>query len=168
MKLTKPLVLALAATAVGTSLLGAGIVSAAQGTDHADPMSSLVDAIAAKFNLDRSAVQQVVDDQHAAMEQEREQSQADRLSAAVADGTLTQAQADAITAKQAELKAAMESSKDMTETERRDAMKAQFDDLKAWASENGIPDRFVPFGPGRGHGPGERGGMMPPAPKPAA
>ncbi len=173
MKFNKPLAIALTATAVGAAgLLGAGAAFAAQSSDHADPMGSLVDAIATKFNLDRSAVQQVVDDQHAAMEQQHQQQFADRLKQAVADGTLTQDQADKLTAKQAEVQAFLDSLKNKAEDERRTAMKTEFDSLRTWAQDNGIPGGFLPFGPRGMHGHGPHGstddGQQLPAPAPSA
>ena len=81
----------------------------------------------------------------------------DRLAQAVKDGKLTQAQADKITAKMAEMKTFMESQKDKTKEERKTAMEAKRDELKKWAEDNDIPEGYMPMGHGgpggRGHGP---------------
>jgi hypothetical protein len=140
-----------------------------------NPMSGLITAIAEKFGLNVSDVQQVFDEQQTKMQAERETQQAEtetnaqeefasRLSKAVTDGKLTQAQADLITAKKAELDAARESQKtdmkSMTDEERQAAMetmKTQMDSLKQWATDNSIPEEYIPLLGGMG-GRGGRGG----------
>ncbi len=122
----------------------------------ADHMANLVKAIAEKFGLNQTEVQQVFDDQHAQMQQQHKADEATRLSQAVTDGKLTQDQADKITAKRAELDAQRESDKakfdSMTDSERQAAMKTKMDELKQWATDNNIPAGYLPFGGGRGHG----------------
>lgn len=161
MKVNRTLLAALTVAAVGASAIGmSGIANAAQGATATNPMSGLVNAIATKFNLNPSDVQQVFDDQRAKMEVEHQQTMADRISAAVTAGTITQAQADAITAKQAEMKAFMDTLQDKTPEERQAAMKTQMDSLREWVTTNNIPRELLPFGPG-GHGGrwGGHGGM---------
>ena len=135
-------------------LASAASVSAATDTSKSgDPMSSLVDKIASKFNLDKSKVQAVFDEDRAAHQAERQQEMKDRLATAVKDGKLTQAQADMITAKQAEMKTFMDSLKGKTGDERHQAMEAKRDELKKWASESNIPQEYLgPAGHGRGPG----------------
>ncbi len=140
--------LGLAAGAVGAN--------AAMNVNPANPMADIVSAIASKFNLKTEDVQKVFDEHHATMQSEHAARATDRLKQAVTDGKLTQAQADAIAAKHAEMKAMRDSLKDKTETERHEAMKAQMESLKQWAADNDIPKNFMmPFGPGKGRG--ERG-----------
>ncbi len=143
--------------AVIVGIAGPGIAAstyAASTPGSANPGSKLITAIAQRFNLKESDVQQVFNDQHTQMQAAREQQEADRLTQAVKDGKLTQAQADAITAKQAEMKAAMESLKGKTPAERQVAMKTQIESLKKWATDNKIPQKFFPLsgGPRMGHG----------------
>lgn len=119
-------------------------------TAHTNRISSLIQTIAQKFNLNQSDVQQVFDDQKTQMEAEHQQREADRLSQAVTDGKLTQDQADKISAKEKEL-----------EANRHAAIQQQITDLKQWATDNGIPQEFMPFGGPGGHrgGPGMFGHM---------
>ncbi|HRH31664.1 MAG TPA: hypothetical protein PK950_03280 [Candidatus Paceibacterota bacterium] len=145
--------------ALGLVFAGAGVSKAANATAGAgagNPMSSLVNAIATKFNLSTTDVQAVFDEQRAQMEKEHEQAFADRLKQAVASGKITQDQADKITAKKAELESLRSSMEGKTEDEKRAAMKTQMDSLKNWATENNIPADFMMFGMkiegGKGHG----------------
>lgn len=69
----KQLIAASVATVIGVTGLGAGVAHAATSSEENDgPMSSLVGAIATKFNLDKSEVQQVFDEQRETIEKERE------------------------------------------------------------------------------------------------
>lgn len=159
----KILAIAGIATTIGLAGLGAGVAHAAatstnDNTNH--PMSKLVDAIATKFNLDKSQVQQVFDDQKAAMDAERDDQVKDELAQLVKDGKLTQTQADAITAKRAELEKNREANrdtmKDKTASERKTAMEAERTALEQWAKDNGIDTQYLKYV--FGHGPGGPGG----------
>lgn len=145
-------------------------------TGFDNPMSKLVTAIAQRFNLNVSDVQQVFDEQKAQMDAQREEQRTQmeaqreqiftgRINQAVTDGKLTQDQAAKILAKKAELEAQKTSLEGKTKEERRTAMttmKEQMDSLKQWATDNNIPQEYLPFlgfGMGRGHGgPGGPGG----------
>lgn len=145
--------------ALGLVFAGTSSARAANANGGTNPMSNLVQAIATKFNLNTSDVQAVFDEQRAQMEKEHEQMFADRLKQAVADGKLTQDQADKITAKKAELEALRTSLSGKTEDEKRAAMKTQVDALKTWATENNIPAEFMMFGGfGGGHHMGDMKG----------
>jgi len=148
----KSLLVAGAVAATGIASLGAaGAASAATNSKGPD---ALIDKLATKFNLNKDEVKAVFEEERAVHQAEREQAMKDRLSQAVKDGKLTQAQADKITAKMAEMKAFHESLKDKTKEERKTAMDAKRDELKKWAEDNDIPAGFFPMGgPGRGHGP---------------
>lgn len=160
----KPLVIAGLVATIGLAGLGAGVAHAATSSSDSDnPMTSLVDAIATKFNLDKTQVQQVFDDQHAQMEAEREQAVKDELAELVKDGKITQAQSDAITAKRAELQkereANRDSFKDKTAEERKTEMEAKRTEIEQWAKDNGIDTQYLKYV--FGHGPGGRGGHGP-------
>lgn len=84
------------------------------------------------------------------------------LTQAVTDGKLTQAQADLITAKHAEIKTFLDSLQGKTAAERTAALTAQVATWKAWASSNNIPDAFFRIPEARGEmmkGPGPMGGQ---------
>ncbi|MCC2631113.1 MAG: hypothetical protein K0S38_922, partial [Candidatus Paceibacter sp.] len=98
---------AIAAVLVGASAIGAGVINAQVAGPTTNPMSSLVTAIATKFNLNAADVQVVFNETMQAEHTERaaqmQQLQTTRLATAVREGKLTQAQADLITSKTAEL-----------------------------------------------------------------
>jgi len=148
MKVRKGLLAALTVATIGAGVVGAGTVAAAQATTASEsPMSSLVSAIATKFNLNPSEVQQVFDEHRTEMRDERHQAMADRVAAAVTKGTITQEQADKITAKMQEMKGFMDTLRDKTPEERRAAMKTQLVNLKEWVATNNIPLSALPLGP---------------------
>ncbi len=147
--------IAISATAfMGVATLGVSALYAAQTpvTPRADRMSGLVQALATKFQLNATDVQQVFDQQHQEMQQKM-------LDKAVTDGKLTQAQADLVKVKQVEMKAAFERMKTLPEAERKTEMKAQHEAFKAWLKTNNIPEASMRFMQGPGHG-GKHGGMM--------
>lgn len=146
----------LAGTTTG-ALATAGVVRAATDSSQS-PESSLVDKISATFNLNKSDVQKVFDEEHAARQAERETREKERLAQLVTDGTITQTQADKITAKRAEMRTYMESLKGKTAEERRAAMESKRTELKQWASDNGIDEQYVMHMGGRGGGSGMRRG----------
>lgn len=119
--------------------------------------NSIVDKIAAKFNLNKADVQKVFDENRSAHQAEREQAEKTRLDQAVKDGKLTQAQEDKLIAKLKEVQSArqanMDAMKDKTPAERKAAMEAERTAFKQWLADNGIP---AEYGKMAGHGP--RGG----------
>ncbi len=139
-----------AAFILGASVFTAGVASADTGPRE-NHMNSFVNAIATKFNLKVADVQAVVDQTRST---EKATMDATRLAKAVTEGKLTQAQANLVTAKHAEMKTFMDSLKTKTQAERQAAMKTYKDSLKQWATTNNIPLHFV-----AGHAMG-KGGMM--------
>lgn len=143
---------------------GASMVSAASTTDSSNPMSSLVDAMASKFNLDKTQVQAVFDEQKSAMQAEREAEMKTKIAQLVTDGEITQAQADKINTKRAELQKERETNREamqsMTDAERKAEMESHKTEMDAWFSENDIDTeyRYLLIGV-RGHGHGSPGGM---------
>ncbi len=158
------------AVLVGVAGIGASSIQAAttDTTTRPNPMANLVTAIAQKFNLNQTDVQKIFDEQRTQMDQQMETRRAEelktRLTQAVKDGKLTQAQADLITAKQTELKAFHDSLKGKTPEECKAAMEAKKTELQQWAKANNIPEEFALMGPmggpgGHGGQGGPRGGM---------
>lgn len=153
------------ATVVGaTGLTSVGIVNAAStASTSTDPMSSLVDAIASKFNLNKSDVQSVFEAQRAEMEAKHESEVKAKVAQLVTDGKLTQDQADKINAKRAELQKEREANKAANQSKTREEMKTEREAkrtaLETWAKENGIDTTYLRyvFG-GHGHHRGGPGG----------
>lgn len=168
----KTLIVAAMVAALGAGAVGVGVTHAAANPDGSRPKfaTEIASAIATKFGLSQSDVQAVIDAQASTHRDEvraaHDAKFDDVLSQAVADGSLTQSQADAITAKRDEMKTFVAGLKDETPEQRRADMKAKVEELKALAKANGIPEKYVRLvlppprgmmGPMGGH---MRGGMM--------
>lgn len=144
-KYKRTLIIAAGAVTVlgGLTLAGAGLASAA----NPNPESNLADVLVSKFHLNKSEVQQVIDEhrrsRHDAMRQKLEQKAEQRLQQAVADGRISAAQKDQILAKLKELEAKHDALQDKSPEERRTAMKQEFQDLKTWAEANDIPLKYL-------------------------
>jgi hypothetical protein len=151
MRLTKKsIVVSAGAAAIALSAIGGAVAThAAAGTSNSK--TSLIDAIAQKFNLKANDVQQVFDQQRAVEHAAHEQKAKTALDQAVKDGKLTQAQEDAVIAKQAEVKAFMATLSGKSETDRRTAMKTEIAQVKDWAAKNAIPSQYMHGGGMGGH-----------------
>lgn len=140
---------------------GVQIASAATDTSSTNPMSGLVDAVATKFNLNKSDVQAVFDEQRSQMEADHEADIKEQVAQLVSDGKLTQEQADKINAKRAELKAERDANRDADHNLTADQRKAKMDERKAsidaWFKEAGIDTQYHYLLMG-GHGRGGHGG----------
>lgn len=158
----KSLIAASVAAAIGTAgLVGVTAANAATTTSTTNPMSSLVEALASKFNLNKTDVQAVFDAQRTKMEAERETQVKADVAQLVTDGKITQAQADKINAKRAELQKEREANKDAASTKTREEMKTEMDakraELEKWATDNGISTDYLRYVMGGGHGHGGSG-----------
>lgn len=121
------------------SITGAGMVSAA--TDmHGS--GSLVEKIAAKFNVDQDEVQQLFNEEREARQGDRQARVSERLQALVDKGTITAEQKTAIEAKLKELAETREANrgemKNLSKDERRAKMDEQREALESWAKEQGL------------------------------
>jgi hypothetical protein len=161
------LIAATAATLSFGAIAPVGLTLAAHAQTGATTSgTSIVDKIAGKFSLNKTDVQKVFDEDRTAHEAERTQAEKDKLAGLVTAGTLTQAQADKITAKRAEMKADMDANRtaiqSKTDTERKAAMDAKKAELDKWAADNGIDAKYLMPGDGmgRGRGPGGPGGNL--------
>lgn len=135
-------------TATGLATIGGLQVASAQRQNT--NQDSLIDKLSSTFNLNKDEVQKVFDQHREQQKAEMEAKMEERLNSAVTNGKLTQEQANKIKAKQAELKTFIESQKDATHKDRHEAMKAKRHELKQWAKENNIPDKYIHFMHGRG------------------
>ncbi len=160
----------LATTGVLTlGAIGAIGISNVVGATTNGSKTSLVESIATKFNLNKDEVQKVFDEHKTQMQAQREAEIKTQLEQLVKDGKLTQAQADAITAKRAELAKEREANKpttkpsEMTEEQKaaaktaREAKKAALD---KWLEENKIDSQYRYLLGGKG-GRGGKGGQPP-------
>ena len=143
----------LLATVGVAGVLGLSSVSAEETTDSkSDPMSSLVDKIASKFNLKEEEVQAVFDEHKDEMQAKHKSKIEERLNTAVSEGKLTQDQKNKILAKLEELK---NDRPDKSELENKSPeeikalMEQKRSELEAWAEQNDIPKEHLRF---VGHG----------------
>lgn len=158
------------ATVAAVSVLGAGILTAstafAQQSDSSmqNPMNSLVEKIATKFNLNQDEVQAVFDEAHKERHGEMKAKFEEQLSTYVSEGKITEEQKQLILQKREEMDAEREANKDqfqnLSDDERRSQMEQKRAELKAWADENGIDLQYLMPKGGRGHGMGS-GDMVP-------
>lgn len=152
--------------ALVVSLIGTGIVGVthtfAQGVD--DQRATLVQKLAEKFGLNKNEVQAVFDEHHKEMVGKMRTNMEERLSQAVTEGKITDAQKTLILNKIAELQASHESEreslKDLTPEERKAAMERKHIELQAWAKENNIPEDVLLFKMKFNGGPGKQGNGM--------
>lgn len=156
------IVASIVASVSAASIAGVGIANAATTTSSANgPMAGLVDAIASKFNLQKADVQAVVDAQKTKMEAEREANVQAAVTQLVKDGTLTQAQADKINAKRAELQKQRETDRatnqSLSEADRKTKQEKERTDLETWAKDNGIANEYLRYVNAGGHGHGGPG-----------
>lgn len=122
--------------------------------------NTLVDKIASKFNLNKSDVQKVFDEERSAHEAEHKARVEERLQTMVDEGSITSDQKTAILQKLDELKAAhdenRDSMKDLTKEQRKAKMDERKAELESWAKQQGLDLsklKGVFMGPGhRGHG----------------
>ena len=149
----------LAAAIIASVFASSNLVSA---QDVTSGPNSLVAAIAAKFNLNQSDVQAVFDEERSKHEAEMKTQMEAKLTQAVKDGKITEAQKQAIQEKFGQpftKKIEPGQFKDMSEEEMKafhDQKKAEMD---AWLSQNGLTRETLQeiMGGPRGFG---RKGMM--------
>lgn len=135
----KPVLVAALAGLVGVSSLGVSQAVHAQSDHH----NTLVDKIAAKFNLNKDDVEKVFDENRAEHAAERKQEMEQELNQAVANGQITSQQKDEIVSKLEEVKSFFRSLKDKSPSERKTELKAKRIELLKWAKDNHIPKRFI-------------------------
>jgi hypothetical protein len=138
----------LALTLTGTVFLSVSGTASAN-TGNSGTLSSLVSKIADKLNLSETDVQTVLE---VVLHEDQADVQAKlnaKLDEAVADGKITVAQKQSILDKVEELRTKFESMdwKDMTRSERREALRDLKEDLVDWAKTNDIDlDLLVEIG----------------------
>ena len=109
----------------------AGYASLATASAQASGADNLIDKLVAKFNLNKDEVSAVFDEVKTEQEAERTAEFSERLQEAVDDGDITAEQKTLIENKMTEVKA---------------AMKAERDELEAWAEQNGVDAKYLMMG----------------------
>lgn len=125
-----------------------------------DRRSSLIERIAAKFNLNSTEVGAVLDEERDTRRTEMKARFEERLAEAVRNGKINDTQKSLILEKHGALvddrEALKESWKNMTREDRKTTMEKRQEELKSWMKTNNIPEGI--FGLGMGMGKMGRGG----------
>lgn len=151
MKIRKALLVTGAASAVGLSTIAGIGVANAQTTNGngaqngSNGVTSLVDEIAQKFNLNKQDVQSVFDKHHQEHEAANQQKLKTRLDKLVSEGKITSSQETLILNKLQEFQTFKDSLKGKTAAERKTLMDQEQASLQQWAKDNNIPTNLVPF-----------------------
>jgi homospermidine synthase len=150
----KTIILTLASIAViGTGALGIGTVFA-ETTTTDNPMTSLVQKIATKFNLKEADVQAVFNEERDTRRAEMEKRYEEQLSTYVSEGKITEDQKKLILAKHEEMeknRPEMGEMKNLTQEERKAKMDEKRQEMETWAAANGIDMQYM-MGMGKGMG----------------
>jgi major membrane immunogen (membrane-anchored lipoprotein) len=146
-----------------TAVAGVVGITKISAAINSGEVPTIITNLANRFNLNTSDIQKVFDET-------KTQQEDARLTQLVTDGKITEAQKKLITDKSNEIKTKIDeiNNKQMTSTERGDALKALRDEIVKWANDNKIDERFVMMGGGMGRdlnfgGPmmgGRKGGFM--------
>ncbi len=144
-KYTIPVAIVFALVAI--TVVGVTSSVAAQGPrDHGDIVQKLVE----RFNLDQTEVESFFDEIKQERQAERQARIEESLTQAVSGGKITEEQKQALLGKMQENQAEREGWIDLSDDERRDAMRKHREEMRAWAQEQGIDLReLMPVG-GRG------------------
>ena len=122
---------------LGLAVIGLSLYFA-QPTNAQNPVTSLIERIAEKFNLNKDDVQKTVEEFRTEkmnyMQTERKANLEEKLTQAVADGKISETQKQTILKKMDELK-------NHRETHRTD--------MEAWMKQNGLEGKFFGFGMGK-------------------
>ncbi len=127
-------------------------VSAETSDTNSNPFSSLAKQIAETFNLNQAEVETVFTEHRNQRRAQMENGFTERLTQAVSEGKITEAQKQLILEKRQEFMTQREVGQPLTEAERT----AHHEEMEAWAQQNGIDMDYVMMG-GRGNGRGMRG-----------
>lgn len=160
--------LLLSLTGIGlATAVAVPVLAAESGTQQTiarqDPHQVLIQALAQRFNLNQTDLQQFFKEQR---EKQMTERLATFLTQAVSQGRITEAQKTAIIAKAKEVAAKLPEFQSLTQEQRLEKMKQLRTEIEAWATQQGIDKAFVKdiLGGMGGHhgapGKGGKGGMM--------
>jgi hypothetical protein len=136
MKISKSTVVALAAIGV----IGTTSATALASTTNSGTQNSLAEDIAAKFHLNQSDVQQVIDQHKETKLQNRESHYEDRLTQAVNGGKLTEAQKQAVLTEHNKLMSELKSSSNIDKHLTMQNIRKEAQD---WAKQNNIDIKWL-------------------------
>jgi len=151
-------------TASAVTIAGATLFSTASAyaQNNSGQYPPLVTKLAQKFGLNEAEVKAVFDEEMNSRHTQMQVKIQEKLTQAVADGKITEAQKTAIIAKHTEMQANREANRiewqSMTPEQRREAMEELKQEMKTWAEQNGINLSYLP-GWNKGPFGGRRGGM---------
>lgn len=143
-KLTKSLIIG-----AGLASIGVAGVTSVSALTSADPSAgpSLIDQIASKFNLDKTAVKAVFDANRADREEARQLKSSAALKTALTDGKLTQAQYDYIVAAQMDIaNLAKSAAPGQLPATTKAAIKAKVDSLRSWMKAQNLDIQNIGLG----------------------
>jgi hypothetical protein len=133
--------------------------SKAYAAENTNPFSTIIEKLAAKFELKQEDVKQVFDDVRNEKQAANEKKYENYLSQAIKDKKITDAQKKLLIAKHQELQKSRAEKpanwQNLSAEERKTAMQKEKDDLNAWAKANNIDIKYL-FG---GFGNKEKGMM---------
>lgn len=148
----------LAAGVFTAAVFAASVFALSASAQNSNGDESLASKIASKFNLNKEEVQAVLNEhrtEHRAEHQEeRKLRLEERLTQAVADGNITEEQKAKILEFHENQQSFFDSLEGKTREERHDAMENHREEMKKWAEDNGIDEKYVLFGGGMGRGHG--------------
>ena len=141
--------------ALVVSLIGVGVVGTTHTFAEGNQMNqdTLIQQLTDKFHLNKSDVQAVFDTHRADKFKEMQTKMDARLTQAVKDGKITEAQKTLILNKIKEMETTrsgeLDAFKNMTPEQRKAKMQADKQALDAWAKQNNIPTEYLMHGMGR-------------------
>lgn len=167
-KSKKYIIISLAVAALaGAGLYGAAKANAFMGYGWmGNSQDTMVNRMAERFGLNKDEVQKVFDEQRSVRQGEMISRFEDRLTQAVSDGKITEAQKKLILEKKDQMLKDMEQWRNdnpkATADQVRDKMQQHRDEIIKWADDNNIPLQYLMGGMGRGgRGMGGFGGNCP-------
>ena len=132
--------------AVGIAGLASAFVGYKVFATNENSTANLVDVISAKFNLNKTEVQKVVEEHRQQMKaQKMTQNQQDfetKLAQLVTDKKLTQAQADKIKQKPPELDKIRQENREKGDKHSEDMMKNHQSEIETWMKNEGIGEEY--------------------------
>lgn len=126
---------------IGVAIIAGSMLAVNATSAHSNAGSDeRINGIAERLGIDSGDVKAAFEAEKEERRAERQEKHAEHMASLIADGTLTQEQADALETKRAELREAKEALKDqdLSREEVRAQMKTIHEEFKAWAEEQGI------------------------------